>query len=251
MEKKSKYDTNPLDPDFVRRTDEMRGETTEVRPPGVTSGQPPQPRSREDGANDAVEGEAPTRYYPNAEDAVGASTSYPSVFIPPKYQPPVSHGPTVPLVQGRPPLAQEGQTPLVHGQRPTSRTVPGLSLPENLAMILPYLPLPLVGAVPGLVELLLVPRREVRTRFHAAQGLALHLFVLVVSTLLSTAHGIVKSLIGGAPSALLAVASTLFPWAAFVFFIISMMRVWRGETHRIEALNDATKWLNERLEPRK
>lgn len=233
MEKKSKYDTNPLDPDFARRTEEVRGSTDGV---GTHGAGPEQSRRGESGGVDA---EAPTRYYPQPQPQFDdrAPTSYPSVFVPPTYQPPVPRPPAQPFIQAR-----------TQGQQ---RNVPGIWIPERVATILPYLPFPLVGVVPGLVELLLVPRTELRTRYHAAQGLALHLVVLVISTLLSTSHSIVSRLVGGPPSVLLAIASTLFPIAAFVFFIISMIRVWKGETHHIAPLTEATRWLNEGLEPRK
>jgi uncharacterized membrane protein len=265
MEKKSKYDTNPLDPDFVRRTDEVRAATKDAKKAGATEEQ----TRRID--NSAVDREAPTRYYPQPSqydsqtspyDAPtsqydsqpsrygsqshyddGAPTSYPSVFIPQTYQP--SQQPY------QPPLAHATAAPLPYKQAPTSRIVPGIGLPEKVSMILPYLPFPLVGAVPGVLELMLVPRTETRVRFHAAQGLALQLAVLAISTLLKTAHSIVSPLIGGPPSVLLSIASMVFSLAATVFFIISMIRVWKGKPHVVPPLAEAVKWLNEKLEPRK
>src|ERR1051325_3361283 len=71
-EKRSKYDTDPLDPDFVRRTDEAMGRRTE-------------PQRAEQSGNTArppLKGEATRRL------GEGASGSYPSVFVPPAYQPP-------------------------------------------------------------------------------------------------------------------------------------------------------------------
>jgi uncharacterized membrane protein len=261
MEKKTKYDTNPLDPDFVRRTKEVRAETGDVGKAGATE---EQTRRLDSGG---VDKEAPTRYYtqPQPSDSQpqfnpqpqynsqsqynsqaqyddAGPTSYPSVFIPPTYQPPQNYQPPTP----RAPAA-----PFPYKQAPSSRTLPGIGIPENLAMILPYLPFPLVGAVPGVVELLLVPRTETRARFHAAQGLALHLAVLLIGTLFSTSHSIMSSLLRGPFPFLLALASTLFTTAATIFFIISMIRVWKGEPHTVAPLAEATNWLNEKLEPRK
>src|SRR3712207_8648565 len=51
--------------------------------------------------------------------------------------------------------------------------------PENVAMILPYLPFTF-GGIAAAIELLLVSRSETRVRFHAAQGLALHIVWLLV-----------------------------------------------------------------------
>ena len=44
---------------------------------------------------------------------------------------------------------------------------------------------------------------------------------------------------------------TLFQLAATVFLIISMVRAWRGEVHRIAPLKDAVHWFNQHIDPRK
>jgi uncharacterized membrane protein len=129
--------------------------------------------------------------------------------------------------------------------------LPGLGLPENVAVILPYLPFPVLGGAAGAVELLLLPRNEVNARFHAAQGLALHLLVLAVGSLFRIADGIADNTVGGIFSLMLGIASLVFTIAAFIFFIVSMIRVWKGEEHRVAPLADATRWLNEKIEPKK
>ena len=106
-------------------------------------------------------------------------------------------------------------------------------------MILPYAPF-YIGVVASLVELFLVPRREVQARFHAAQGLSLHIAILVVQTLFGVVGAITDSSIGG----------SLFKLAATIFLIISMVRVWKGEPHRISPVSEPTQWLNERIDPR-
>ena len=40
-----------------------------------------------------------------------------------------------------------------------------------------------IGLVVSLLELFLVPRKEVKVRFHASQALALHIAILIVHTL--------------------------------------------------------------------
>jgi uncharacterized membrane protein len=231
MEKKTKYDTNPLDPDFVRGTEDMGGSATR------DINRTPNERARED-----ENAEAPTRRYDNPV----MPASYPSVFVPPVYPPPA------PVQRATPPPTHPPVPPhaMPHGRvaPPTSRTIPKLGLPENVAMILPYLPFPVVGGVAGAVELFLVPRNEGRVRFHAAQGLALHLLVMAVGFLFKTGSSVVD---GGVFSVLLGIASVLFSIAAFVFFIVSIIRVWKGEDHRIEPLMEATKWLNEKIDPKK
>jgi uncharacterized membrane protein len=203
------------------------------------------------GATNDVERERPTeRMPPNAatEDATRRleepiPTSYPSVFVPPVYQPPANY----PAFGSTPPPARQSTpTPPVMPPyaapqtRPSSRTLPGLGLPENIAMILPYAPF-YIGIAAGLIELFLVPRSEYRTRFHAAQGLALQAVILAITLLFSIIRFVPGSGFGG----------TLFSIAALVFLIVSMVRVWKGENHRITALDDLTRWINQQIEPRK
>jgi len=220
--KKSKYDTNPLDPDFVKNVDkpgtasagpetqEVQGATREVGPDaGVSS------RSN-------IYSEAPTRRYDN----LSPDAPYPSIFVPPTYSPPAPYQPP-------PAPYRTGQ------QRPTNRTVSGIGLPENWAMIAPYAPF-YIGVVVALLELFLVPRKEPRIRFHAAQGLALHIAILVVQTLFGVVGALSNSRVGGG----------LFSLAAFIFLIISMVRVWKGKPHAIAPLAEPTHWFNDHVKPR-
>ncbi len=88
--KKSKYDTNPLDPDVERKAEESWGNeggggadaagrrrTREV-------GNSPNENSRKN-----VYSEAPTRRYDNPP----LEAPYPSVFVPPTYAPPAQYQP--------------------------------------------------------------------------------------------------------------------------------------------------------------
>ena len=156
--KKSKYDTNPLDPDFVREIEEVWGEGDEPQDTQQVSGatRPVNPSASE-GARSNIYSEAPTRRI----DDPPLNAPYPSVFVPPPYTPP-------PTPYQPPPSAPQ---PRPFGQVPSSRTVPGIGLPERWAAMLPYAPF-YIGVVVSLLELFLVPRQEVRVRFHAAQGLA-------------------------------------------------------------------------------
>ncbi|HYY94771.1 MAG TPA: hypothetical protein VE713_09660, partial [Pyrinomonadaceae bacterium] len=108
---------------------------------------------------------------------------------------------------------------------------------EKWANTLAYAPY--LGLVASLVELLVVPRGETRTRFHAAQGLALHLAIIAGSLLFQIVGLITDSGFGG----------SLFRLAGFVFLVISAIRVWQGKPHHVAALDDATRWLNERVSP--
>jgi uncharacterized membrane protein len=118
--------------------------------------------------------------------------------------------------------------------------VAGLGIPEKWANLLPYIP-GHIGAVASVVELLLVPRTETRTRFHAAQGLALQAAILILTGVFSFVHLISGNGFG----------SGIFGAATTIFLIVSMVRVWKGKPHHIASLDDATKWLDEKIKPRK
>jgi uncharacterized membrane protein len=220
--KKSKYDTNPLDPDVERNAEESWGDsggkTQQVGGATREVG-----RSANEDARQNVYSEAPTRRYDNPP----LEAPYPSVFVPPTYAPPTKYQPGQNIYQ----------TPI--SGAPTSRPVPGIGLREKWAVMLPYAPL-YIGLVVSLLELFLVPRKEVKVRFHASQALALHIAILIVHTIFSVISTITDSSLGG----------TFFKLAAFVFLIISMIRVWKGEPHRIAPLAEPAQWFNEHIEPR-
>ena len=242
-EKRSKYDTDPLDPDFVRQTEEIsRGGTARETA-----------RTPNEQARLNPDADAPTR---RIDDAL--TQPYPSIFVPPAqatpppppaYQQPTYQQPTYQQPTFRqPPPANLGYTaPMAgapHAQQapgtPTSRTVAGIGIPENVALVLPYVPF-FIGIVGAALELLLVPRTETRVRFHAAQGLALQLAILLVSLIL----GFLGDLSG------VGVGRFFFSLAANIFLVISIIRVWKGETHHLAPLDEATSWLYERIDPRK
>jgi uncharacterized membrane protein len=217
--KKSKYDTNPLDPDVERKAEELWGGGAPTQQVGGETREVANESARKN-----VYSEAPTRRYDNPP----LEQPYPSVFVPPTYAPPANQ------------YQQPGTNPYYApvSNQPTSRQVLGLGIPEKWAVILPYAPW--VGIVASLVELFLVSRREVKVRFHASQALSLHIGILILSTILGVVGAISGSNMG----------SLLFKTAATVFLIISMFRVWRGEPHRIAPLAEPAQWFNEHIEPR-
>lgn len=248
MEKKSKYDTNPLDPDVARRTEDVWGarSTGKAESAGTEEQETATriinsaPRAEAERRAD-YETEAPTRRY----DEPKFPTSYPSVFVPPAYEPPSAqekaqgiHGNAS---SATPPPPQPFMQP------PSSRIMPNINLPENVVLMLPYLPFPYVGAVVAAILLYLIPRSEPRARFHASQGLALHAIVVAISLL----SGLVEDLLNGPAALTLKIASAAFGVLAFIFFIVSMIRVYKGEPHVVAPVADLTRWLNEKIEPRK
>lgn len=225
--KRTKYDTNPLDPDVVRKTEEVWGQpdgpaaTGDVQ--GATTRVGPVP---ENDPRQNVFSEAPTRTLEGSQSGDG---SYPSVFVPPTYAPPAEvYKPPAGLYQQ--PVAQKTK----------SRNVEGLGLPEQWATILPYAPL-YIGVVASILELILTPRSEVRVRGHAAQGLALQLSIVAINLLFGAIGAITGSSAGG----------TIFWLASNLFLVISMIRVGQGATHRITPLKEPADWLNKHIDPRR
>lgn len=228
--KKSKYDTNPLDPDVEKKAEEVWGDVGGVtqqvggatRQVGKSSSDKTPPHTP-DNARQNVYSEAPTRRYDNPP----LDAPYPSVFVPPTYAPPAQY-------QSRQNIYQ----PPVNDASP-SRPVLGIGISEKWATMLAYAPA-YIGLVVALLELFLVPRKEGKVRFHASQAVALNIGLLIVQTLFTAISAFTGSTLGG----------TLFKLAAFVFLIISMIRVWNGEPHRIAPLAEPAQWFNDRIEPR-
>jgi uncharacterized membrane protein len=206
--KKTKYDTNPLDEDYARRADGAWGEPRPVEP--LPKAEEPWPA------------EAPTKRYDSS-----IPVSYPSINVPPSY-------PSKPAAM---PAKMASASPTAPS---SSRAVPGLGLPENITLALPYAPF-FIGAVAGVLELFLTPRSEPRARFHAAQGLALQLAAVVIKLIFNIIEGITGTSVGG----------KIFWGISTVLFIIAMIRVWKGEGVHVAAVDDATDWLNERIDPQK
>ena len=239
--KRSKYDTNPLDENVAERADRDWGRDTGSAieaPTQFMSGAATSEiggRSQE-AARSNPETEAPTRRMDDSYRSVFAyGQSQASTYQPPRmpdaniYQPP----------PGPPPqIYQPPPSPV--GTKPGSQKVAGLGIPEKWAVMIPYVPffLAIVGAI---VELWLVPRTEKRVRFHAAQGLVLQIGITAISTLLGFADLFSNRFTGAG----------LFSAATFVFLIISMIRVWQGKPHHISLIDPLTKWIDEKINPRK
>lgn len=224
--KNTKYDTNPLDPDVERKSEESWGKSGSGAP---TSRVGPSESTRDmgepvaDSPRKSIYSEAPTRRYDNAP----LEAPYPSVFVPPTYAPPAQYQKPADIYQ--PPV----------NNRPSSKSVPGIGIPEKWALVLPYAPF-YVGLVVSLLELFLVPRKEVKVRFHASQALSLSIAILILHTIFGVISTMTDSSFGG----------SLFKIAAFIFQVVSMARVWQGEPHRIAPLSEPAQWFNEHIEPR-
>ena len=222
--KKNKYDTNPLDPDVERKAEEVWGELGGSTPTQQVGGATREVgNSSNEEARKSVYSEAPTRHFDNPP----LETPYPSVFVPPTYAPPTQYQQRQNVYQAR------------ANADPNPKSVAGIGVPERWATTFAYTP-GYIGLVVSLLELFLVPRKEVKVRFHASQSLALQIAILIIQTLFGVISTISGSSAGG----------SLFKLAAFIFLLISMLRVWRGEPHRIAPLAEPAQWLNEHIEPR-
>ncbi|MBX7171406.1 MAG: hypothetical protein K1X72_10665 [Pyrinomonadaceae bacterium] len=197
-----KFDTNPLDPEFPKKVAEAQQDETAYKLTADTQ------LFQGDAATDEQ-----TRRFQEAQ-----FQSYANV---PNYQPPAVYN-----------TARFMET-----DQPINRKVDKIGLPENILVALPYLPWGL-GLIAGLIELLLVPRSEPKVRFHAAQGLALHIGVLLISTIL----GVVGRFSDWAGS-----GSWIFSLAMLIFFIIWTIKAYQGKPIHVEAVDELTNWLEEKV----
>jgi uncharacterized membrane protein len=211
----SKYDTNPLDPEFPEKAKAAAaGEETRTLPyrGGETQQFPPE-------AQTAPADEQQTRRF--AEPEVSAYSA--SAYAPPYT------GQYVPVH-----YPQQGFAL----QDARKRKVASIGLPEHLVIAACYFPF-YIGLVAGLILLLLTPKSEPKVRFHAAQGLSAHLGILAVTTIL----GIVTGITGGD------LGTFIFKVASFVTLIIFTIKALRGSPIYITPLEDLTNWLEEKLGP--
>lgn len=114
-------------------------------------------------------------------------------------------------------------------------------VPEKWLIGLPYLPFS-IGLVAGLVQLFLIPKHETKVRFHAAQGLAAHLGILLVTTILGVADNATD---------LADLAAFIFTLVTTIMLIIFSVRAWKGKPVHIESVEALTNWLEEKIGPLK
>lgn len=239
--KRSKYDTNPLDENVAERADKDWGRDTGLPDDTPTQAMSGAPTSEiGNTSNEAAENpetEAPTRRMDDSYRSVFAygqssATTYQAPRMPDAniYQPP----------PGPPPQIYQPPPIPVIASRPGSNKVAGLGIPEKWAAMLPYLPV-WPAIVIGIVELLLVPRTETRTRFHASQALVIQIGVTALSMLLTFGSLFTERFTGAG----------LFNVATTVLLIIAMVRVWKGKPVALTLLDEPRKWIDEKIKPRK
>jgi uncharacterized membrane protein len=210
----SKYDTNPLDPDFPEKIRaESEGQQTQVLSetgaPETQHFAPPAPTE-----------EQQTVRLP------GTSQQYSAPPPPPPYYQQPYTGQYVPGM-----YQQQNFAP------PIERKVEPFGLPENIVTAIPYIPW-YIGLIAGVIILALTPRTETKVRFHAAQGLAAHVGILIVTFALG-AIGMVSS---GARF-----GSFAFTIAMSVMLIVWAIKAWKGKPVHIQAIEGLTNWLEDKI----
>jgi uncharacterized membrane protein len=208
----SKYDTNPLDPDFPEKVRaESEGQPTRVLSeegaPGTQNiGRP-------------VRTEDPTiRLSPGSAQA-GTSHAY----APPPFEQPYT-GQYVP----------GAYQPQGFAAPPSERKVEPFGMSENVLTAVSYVPW-YIGLIAAAIILFLAPRSETKIRFHAAQGLAAHLGVLIIAQLLFA--------VGGFASAI----GVIFTVITSIMFIVWAIKAWRGKPVHIQSIEGLTNWLEDKI----
>jgi uncharacterized membrane protein len=205
---KKKFDTNPLDPDFPKKTAfEPQPQETQTLPQNGS-------------ATQIFDEPAPTSDQATRKFDEANYNAYQSPFngqnVPSPYQPP--HAFYAP------------------GDR--TRKVAKIGLPENILTALPYVPFH-IGLIAGIIELFIVPKSEAKVRFHAAQGVAAHLAIIVISWILHSIGGLTGAEFG----------NTIFGIVSTVMLVIFAIKSFQGKPIHIEAVDDLTNWLEDKIKP--
>ncbi len=96
----------------------------------------------------------------------------------------------------------------------------------------------LIGLVAGVLELLFVPKHETKVRFYAAQGLAAHVGILLITTIL----GIIGEFANMAE-----IGSGIFTGITTVMLIIFTVKAWKGKPVHIESIESLTNWFEDKI----
>ncbi len=203
-----KFDTNPLDPDFPEKAKAQTatvGEYTSPTHPYKTAELPVSPGS-------VTEDE--TRRFDEAQ------------FKAYSFQ-----GGQVPVLNRAPAIAPMNEA--------SNRTVAKAGLPEKWLIGLPYLPFS-IGLVASLILLLILPKEETKVRFHAAQGGAAHVGILIVTTILSVIGNVTDFADFG---------RVIFTAVTTILLIIFALKAWSGKPVHIAPVEDLTNWLEEKIGP--
>jgi uncharacterized membrane protein len=212
----TKYDTNPLDPDFPEKARAAAAGDAEIETQTL-----PYKGGETRRFPEAAQTEEQTRKFaPDDVSAYSAPYSPPfnGQYVPTNYQP---YG-------------------FANADQSISRKVERIGLPENILTALPYIPW-YIGMIAGLLVLFLVPKSETKVRFHAAQGLAAHIGILIITTIL----GVIANFTGVAQA-----GNVIFQIVTTVMLVIFAIKAWQGKPIHIESIDGLTNWLEEKITPK-
>src|SRR5262245_19468707 len=203
-----KFDTNPLDPEFPEKAKAAaeavsNGYRAPQRTPYSTSEYPSVPSSITEDETRRFEG---VPFNPNTFQDGPIAPAYPN---------------SAPFIDTR------------------ERKVAKAGIAEKWLIAVPYVPF-YIGLVAGLVLLLVLPKEETKVRFHAAQGLAAHLGILIVTTIL----GIISNVTDVAD-----IGSFIFWLVTTIMLVIFTIKAWKGKPILIGVVEDLTNWLEEKIGP--
>ena len=202
-----KFDTNPLDPEFPERAKQQQAAATARQKYDAETTKFPQ----------YADEEIPTRTFNDAD-----FNAYSSVYN--ESQPMTSY-----------------KTARLKTETAKNRNVAKVGLPENILVALPYLPF-YIGLVAGILELIFVPKSETKVRFHAAQGLAAHIGILIVTTILGVVGNVTDLADAG---------NAIFQIVTTIMLIVFAIKAWQGKPVHIESVDSLTEWLEEKIKPQK
>lgn len=205
----NKFDTNPLDPEFPERARQEQSAATARQKYDAETNKLPR----------FSDEEIPTRTF-NETDF----NAYNAPF-------------------GNSPPMETYKSSRLKSEAPKDRKVAKIGLPENVLIALPYIPF-FVGLVAGIIELIIVPKSESKVRFHAAQGLAAHIGILIVTVILEV--------VGNIPGLGLADAgNSIFQLVTTIMLIVFAIKGFQGKPIHIESVDSLTEWLEEKIKPQK
>lgn len=205
---KKKFDTNPLDPTFPERVRQEEAETVAL------------PKNR----FKTSEFDAPPSV---TEEQTRRFETQPFA----DYQSPFD---------GQNAPANRRATDFAAMNRASSRNVSSVGIPEKWLIGLPYIPW-YIGLVASLIILFVVPKSETKVRFHAAQGLAAHIAILIVSAILGGLANVTDLGYAG---------GKIFALVTAIVLIVCAIKAWTGKPVHIESVDNLTEWLEEKIQPR-
>lgn len=213
MMAKKKFDTNPLDPEFPKKVafEPQTQETQTLSQNGAATRIFDEPIINEDQT---------TRKFDEA-NFNAYQAPYNGQNIPSNYQPPQYPSPQYPFAQ-----------------QDRSRKVAKVGLPENVLTALPYIPFG-IGLIAGIIELFIVPKSEAKVRFHAAQGVAAQLAVIIISAILHSIGNLTGAEFG----------NSIFGIVTMVMLIVFAIKAFQGKPIHLEAVDDLTNWLEDKIKP--